>query len=150
MFCVSLTTEIPLLRGRALKPGVLFDAKVLRLILPEEHGPALGGLVASSIDGTLEKLRPDESRIFADFAILKHGDIDHYNLARQNIVRGQIGRGTEELPDSAAGERVEHAGKIGFDNAASFRIHFSPFASPIILDHRPLGMLRLMVFGKRE
>src|SRR5260370_5421859 len=118
--------------GCGLKLRVLINREVVRLILPEEDRPVVRRLVASPIDCTLEELRPDEGRVLADLAVLGNRDIDHDNLAVQNIVWSQIGSGTKELAYFAAGEVIKHSSKICVNRLACFAGKCRAFDHPVI------------------
>ena len=71
----------------------------------------LGCGVVAPVNGTLKELGPDQGGKLAYRAILGHRDVDHHDLAVENVVGAEVGCRAEEFVNLAAGERIEHPGK---------------------------------------
>ena len=59
----------------------------MSLVFPQKHRAAIWRLIAASINGALEKLRPDQRRVLADLAVFCDRNIDDNNLPIENILR---------------------------------------------------------------
>src|SRR5271166_1826058 len=106
----------------------------MSLIFPQEHRTLAWHLVIPAIHGALEKLRPNQRCVLADLAIFRNWNVNYDYLPMQNVIWRQVGDGSKELADFAAGQRIEHPGKIRVNRFSCFASQGGAFAHPIVGD----------------
>src|SRR5271165_2588466 len=106
----------------------------MSFVFPQEHRTVAWRLISAAIDGALEKLRPNQRCVLANLAIFSNWNVNYDYLPIQNVIRRQVGNGSKELTDLAAGEGIEHPGKIRVNRFPCVASQGGPFAHPIVGD----------------